>query len=298
MYYGKWMMFLIFDKMVKPLKSSICKFKILIKLNKVIKKVIYLDLYSSFENILIKTKKGKIKFFGFGPIVIWKAQTLFIQEPETIEWIETFSNDSVFWDIGANIGSYSIYAGSLNKNLKILSFEPSAVNFFLLNRNIFLNEMDQTISAYPIAFNDLDSLGYLHMNSDTPGGAMNFFSEKDIIKETKVRGNIIQINCRQAMTSYTIDFFVDLYKPPLPNYIKIDVDSFGDKIVKGGMKILSSSKLKSVSIELDDNEIDYVDRVISIMQKSGFYKIEKHQHETIFHNGNYSSFYNYIFYKK
>ncbi|EMO02474.1 hypothetical protein LEP1GSC116_1098 [Leptospira interrogans serovar Icterohaemorrhagiae str. Verdun HP] len=47
-----------------------------------------------------------------------------------------------------------------------------------MNRNIFLNEMDQSISAYPIAFNDLNSLGYLHMNSDTPGGTMNFLVEK------------------------------------------------------------------------------------------------------------------------
>ncbi|AAN49448.1 FkbM family methyltransferase [Leptospira interrogans] len=291
-------MLLIFGKITKLLKPLICKFKTLIKLDKIIKKIINLDLYSSFENILIKTEKGKIKFFGFGPITIWKAQTLFIQEPETIEWIETFSNDSVFWDIGANIGNYSIYAGNLNKNLKILAFEPSAVNFFLLNRNIFLNEMDQSISAYPIAFNDLNSLGYLHMNSDTPGGTMNFFSEKDIIKETKVGGRIIQINCRQAITSYTIDSFVDLYKPPLPNYIKIDVDNFGYKIIKGGVKILNNPKLKSVSIELNDNEIDHVTRVVSIMKKSGFHKIEKYQHETIFHKKSYSSFYNYIFYKK
>ncbi|EMS86764.1 FkbM family methyltransferase [Leptospira noguchii] len=294
MYYGK----LGSIKMTELLKSLIRKFKILIKPNKIIKKVINLGLNSSFKSISIKTKEGKIKFFDFGSIAIWKAQTLLIQEPETIEWIETFLNNSVFWDIGTNIGGYSIYAGNSNKNLKILAFEPSAVNFFLLNRNIFLNEMDQIISAYPIAFSDFNSLGYLHMNSDIPGGTMNIFSEKDIIKEAKIGGNFIQINCKQAMISYTIDSFIDLYKPPLPNYIKIDVDNFGDKIIKGGAKILNSPKLKSVSIKLNDNEIDYVNRVITIMQKASFYKFEKYQHETIFHKGSYSSFYNYIFYKK
>ena len=37
--------------------------------------------------------------------------TYHTQEPETLEWIDTFdkSGDFIFWDIGANIGLYSIY---------------------------------------------------------------------------------------------------------------------------------------------------------------------------------------------
>lgn len=55
-------MLLIFGKITKLLKPLICKFKTLIKLDKIIKKIINLDLYSSFENILIKTEKGKLNF--------------------------------------------------------------------------------------------------------------------------------------------------------------------------------------------------------------------------------------------
>ena len=33
------------------------------------------------------------------------------KEPETLEWINSFEyrENSIFWDVGANIGLYSIY---------------------------------------------------------------------------------------------------------------------------------------------------------------------------------------------
>ena len=34
----------------------------------------------------------------------WRVDTLFLKEPETLEWIDTFDNNKefIFWDIGAN----------------------------------------------------------------------------------------------------------------------------------------------------------------------------------------------------
>lgn len=48
----------------------------------------------------------------------WKAETYFTKEPETIEWIDTFNEGDIFFDIGANIGLYSIYAAK--KGLMLL----------------------------------------------------------------------------------------------------------------------------------------------------------------------------------
>jgi len=33
-----------------------------------------------------------------------RVNTIFLKEPEIIEWIDSFENKSIFWDIGANIG--------------------------------------------------------------------------------------------------------------------------------------------------------------------------------------------------
>ncbi|MCW7462968.1 FkbM family methyltransferase [Leptospira limi] len=278
------------------MKSLLRRFVIWAFANPISRRIINLELYNFFENVKVKTDKKDISFFGFGDVPVWRAKTLFTKEPETIDWINTFPEGSVFWDIGANVGSYSVYAASRDKGLKVLAFEPSAANYFLLNRNIFLNRMDDAISAYAVAFNDQDSLGFFHMNSDLPGGAMNLFSE-EAVQETKIGLDMIQMNCKQAMVSYSIDSFVELYKPPFPNYIKIDVDNIEDKIVKGGLKTIRNPKVKSVLIELDDNDVEYGKKVLQMMKKAGFHNYEK-KHSPMFENSKFSSFYNYIFYRK
>ena len=85
----------------------------------------------------INTNKGSITLLCPGKLPLFRADTLFSKEPETIKWIEKFKPETVFWDIGANVGIYSIYAG-LNPNLNIYAFEPASNNFNLLNQNIQL----------------------------------------------------------------------------------------------------------------------------------------------------------------
>lgn len=50
------------------------------------------------------TKYGAISFFCPGSLPAWRAQTLLTKEEETIEWLDTFDESAVFWDIGANAG--------------------------------------------------------------------------------------------------------------------------------------------------------------------------------------------------
>ena len=86
--------------------------KIIIKFTKnsfltVLKEFIEEDSYTAI-NILAK----KITFFTPTKITKWRVDTFFSKEPETLEWIDSFKNTNkiIFWDIGSNIGLYSIYA--------------------------------------------------------------------------------------------------------------------------------------------------------------------------------------------
>ena len=40
----------------------------------------------------------------------YRATTFSEKEPETLEWIDSLEKESVLWDVGANVGLYSIYA--------------------------------------------------------------------------------------------------------------------------------------------------------------------------------------------
>ena len=102
-----------------------------------------------YENSYKKIKiLGKdINFFIPSEITKWRVDTFFIKEPETLEWIDSFDkrDNFIFWDIGANIGLYSIYNSIKNKNSQTISFEPSTSNLRVLSRNISINNLEKKI---------------------------------------------------------------------------------------------------------------------------------------------------------
>ena len=62
------------------------------------------------------------------------------KEPGTLAWIDTcFKEGDVFYDVGANIGQYSLYAALRHKNIKVYSFEPESQNYAALNKNSSLD---------------------------------------------------------------------------------------------------------------------------------------------------------------
>ena len=85
-----------------------------------------------------------IKFRTPSARALWRAETLLDKEPATIRWIDTFSPGEVLWDIGANIGIYSLYAGVV-KGVEVLAFEPASFNHALLCDNIRLNGLEDRV---------------------------------------------------------------------------------------------------------------------------------------------------------
>ena len=60
--------------------------------------------------VAVETPLGRLTLHCPGELTVFRATTFLSKEPETIEWIDTFRQDDVFWDIGANVGLYSLYA--------------------------------------------------------------------------------------------------------------------------------------------------------------------------------------------
>lgn len=234
-----------------------------------------------------KTDFGIIEFFCPGKIPEWRARTLLTKEPETIEWINTFNDKDVFWDVGANVGVYTLYAAL--RNIAVMSFEPSPSNYYLLNRNIEINKMDNRISALCIAFNDTTRLDSFYMANTELGGALSSFAEA-----VDWKGEPFTVSFKQAMIGFSIDDFVRQFDPLFPNHIKIDVDGIESKIIKGAEKTLSDKRVKSVLIELDSSRKNYCKEVMEAIEEAGM-KFIKKQHALMFDNGPYSESYNYIF---
>ena len=58
--------------------------------------------------------------------------------------------NSIFYDVGANIGLYSIISAILYSK-KVIAFEPSFFNLQLLSKNIYKNNLSEKIIIVPIS---------------------------------------------------------------------------------------------------------------------------------------------------
>ena len=245
-------------------------------------------LYEEIETIA--TVRGAIAFYCLGDTARWRARTLLSKEPETIEWIDGFAPGDVFWDIGANIGVYALYA-AIDRKVSVLAFEPSAANYFLLNRNIELNRLDAQVRAFCLAFTDRSSADALNMVSTGLGGALSSFGAP-----IGPFGERFEPRFKQGMVGFSVDDFVARFNPPFPNHLKIDVDGIEDRVVAGARATLAGARLKSVSIELDAARADYTGAVVRAVESSGL-KLHAKRHSDMIETNRYKDIFNYQFHR-
>lgn len=214
-----------------------------------------------------KTSFGDLIFYTPNSITKWRIDTLLEKEPDTIDWINSFEKNSVFFDIGANIGIYSVYAAK--KGIKVFSFEPEALNYSLLNQNIYLNNLQHLVLAYNLALSDCERMDKLYLREMAYGGALHNFGEN--LDHNKNNFNEI---FRQGTFANSIDNLIENYNLPLPNYIKIDVDGNESQVIMGMQKTLKNPFLKGVLVELNTN-LKEDSQVNKVLLESGFKCIGK-----------------------
>ena len=174
----------------------------------------------------------------------YRIKTFATKEPETLEWIESFNEDSIFWDIGANIGLYSIYAAKYN-NAQVYAFEPSVFNLEFLAKNIYKNTLSEKVRIFPLALSNHPGFNLFKMNNPVWGGALSTFGE-----DYDQNGESFKATFEYTIAGVTADKIVELLSTPKPDYIKIDVDGIEHLILEGCENILKT--VNSVLIEIND----------------------------------------------
>jgi len=159
--------------------------------------------------------------------MIEKALT---EEPYTIHWILNMPKGSVLYDIGANMGIYSILAALTGKI--VYAFEPMPYNLHLLYRNMQINHISKDrLYPVPVALGFGDHLQWQTVTPmrDAPGAA-------NIYAGDEASGIIPTI----GLDFISRQFF-------RPDYVKIDVDGPESDIILGGWNTLR--KAKEIQIE-------------------------------------------------
>ena len=215
----------------------------------------------------------KTSFFIPNRLVEWRVDTFFTKEPETLEWIDGFEkkDNLIFWDIGANIGLYSIYNVIKNKNSVSISFEPSSSNLRVLTRNVSINKLENNIKVFPLPLTNKDNQFQIMNESDfIEGGSLNSFGEK-----FNFEGKIFENKMNYQILGTSINYLIENNILEIPDYIKIDVDGIEHFILEGASKYLENKKIKSLSIEINENFKEQYIKVMEIMKKSNFKVLHK-----------------------
>ncbi len=83
----------------------------------------------------------------------------------------------VFVDVGANFGLFTVAIGRKVWCREVHAFEPDPRNFAQLMANVFLNELCEKVTTYPVALSNEDGRAYLHRERARRGwdfGKFNF----------------------------------------------------------------------------------------------------------------------------
>ena len=177
-----------------------------------------------------------------------RAQWLESKEPETLAWIDSFAPGEVLYDIGANIGVFSVYA-ALHRNCDVYAFEPEAKNYACLARNLYLNRLGRRVKALNLGLHDRTAIEFLQLHGMESGAALHALGEA-----VDWRRERFQPKFEQSVMAFTLDEFVDRFGVPLPNHVKLDVDGNESKIIAGGKRTCSSPSLKSLMIEMNESD--------------------------------------------
>jgi FkbM family methyltransferase len=193
-----------------------------------------------------------------------RAQTLLTKEPGTIAWIDSFATGSVFWDVGANVGVYSLYA-AIARDCRVIAFEPSAANYYGLNTNIRLNLLaERQVQALCICLGEEARADFLHMQDSRVGGALHTFGEP-----IDYKGDRFAPTSLQGSLSLPIDELVERFRLPFPAYIKIDVDGTERRIINGARRTLADRRLVSVLVEIDLNDEIELSQISAVLEAAG-----------------------------
>ena len=255
------------------------------------------DKIEKNSNKEVEILNKKIIFFIPNKLIKWRVETLRTKEPETLEWIDTFNKNEkiIFWDIGANIGLYSIYNALRNNNSLTISFEPSTSNLRTLSRNIYLNNLQNKIKIFSLPLGNKENV-FLNMKEKNfyEGGALNSFGVN-----YNFEGKSFKDEMNYDLFGTTINFCLKQSFLDIPDYIKIDVDGIEHLILDGANEFLKNKKIKSISVEINENFKEQFEKTLKIMEECDFSIKHKKRNDSLFQeNSKFSNLYNYIFEKK
>lgn len=208
------------------------------------------------ERLTFRTGHGRL---------LWRARTFQSEEPMMMEWVGRFSPDDCFYDVGANVGAYSLYAAK--RGVRAFAFEPEAMNFQLLYDNIFLNRVQHLCTPIPIGLGEATALDVLFLKSVSKGDALHGLGRKSLQIRDPAAATL-----RIPVLAARLDDLIDIFQLPRPTKLKIDVDGNELQVLRGAASTLDGVEEVHVEVDTDREESR---QAVGLLEGKGFRLVRK-----------------------
>jgi FkbM family methyltransferase len=166
----------------------------------------------------------------------------------------------VFWDIGANIGFYTLTASTLvGPQGHVVAFEPAAHSWQSLTANLNLNP-SANVQPVQTALSDRAGRAVLYRRADFADGGASLISRADYHGDS------------EEVATTTLDQFLAQSGSLPPTFMKIDVEGLEGNVLNGAQKILHSEQAPLILIEMNDP-----DRIGAILMAAGYHGAYLHR---------------------
>ncbi|MGE3974369.1 MAG: FkbM family methyltransferase [Bdellovibrionales bacterium] len=209
--------------------------------------------------------EAKLKIYTPNWICRYRVTSFSTKEPETLEWIDQYGGNGPLFDIGANVGLYSMYFAATKKQ-KVYAFEPSFFNLALLAKNIYVNNLQDRIHVVANPLSETNQFSKFSLSTTEEGGALSTFGV-----DFGYDGKALQKSLEYKTLGFSLDYLISQkIVPELPAMIKVDVDGIEHLILAGAVETLKSPICRTVLIEVNQSFQEQATKISELLKSCGF----------------------------
>jgi FkbM family methyltransferase len=197
---------------------------------------------------------------------------LFVKEPGTCEWIRSrVRPGDVFYDIGANIGVYTVLAAEqVGAAGKVFAFEPHSATFARLLETISINRLSGVVTACSCALHEQQGFFPFSYFSPEAGSSQSQLDARAADRPARNPSAVVELKFSASLDSLVAS---GGFAPA--DHVKIDVDGNELMILKG-MRGLLSGRRPPRSIQVEINAGQRAD-IFGFMRSHGYAETQEHR---------------------
>ena len=176
----------------------------------------------------------------------------------------------VFFDIGANVGVWTVALAAAHPKAHVYSFEPAPATFRTLCKNVALNRL-ANVSAAQVAVSD--ATGVLAFQITRNRSFFNRLAPRKATAEELGRGRFTEAHTVDVK-SIRLDEFCESQGISRIGFLKIDCEGAEPSILKGAERLLRRRAIDLIWMEVDPENLremgDSLDTLDALMKEIGY----------------------------